>query len=181
MGRSLLTVTLSLGVLVLVCAGAKAQNLSIENHNVNTPIEFSADRLEVRRDGKVAVFSGKVNATQGDLDLKADEVRVFYNENRAPGDGRRQNVTSAVSRIDTAGNVTVRTPREQAAGDWAIYDVPRRLMTLGGTVTLQRGDTVIMGNRLVIDFDSGFSRIESAGGKGRVEGSFTPQSRSNTP
>jgi lipopolysaccharide export system protein LptA len=64
-------------------------------------------------------------------------------------------------------------------GQWAVYDVTRKIVTLGGNVELQQGDTVVKGDRLELDLASGKSRIQgldSTGGEQRVRGEFTPVS-----
>jgi lipopolysaccharide export system protein LptA len=72
----------------------------------------------------------------------------------------------------------VRSPSETAKGDFGIYDLDRRLITLIGNVQLTRQNDHISGARLVIDLDSGRAVID--GGPpgvnqsgGRVTGHFT--------
>ena len=77
----------------------------------------------------------------------------------------------------------MRSPSETAKGDFGIYDLDRRLITLIGNVRLDRQANSISGARLVIDLDSGRAVID--GGPpgvnesgGRVTGHFTvPQKR----
>jgi lipopolysaccharide export system protein LptA len=80
--------------------------------------------------------------------------------------------------------VTVRSPSETARGDFGIYDLDRKLITLIGNVQLSRGGSQIAGSRLVIDLDSGRAVIDGgpAGvgqSGGRVTGRFTVPQRGN--
>lgn len=156
-------------------AAAMAQGGRLD-HDVSQPIEFSADRLEIEGEGETATFDGKVEAVQGDLRLTADRVKVFFKTSDAPA-GARSGRRSSVSRIDAMGHVVLASGGETATGDWGIYDVDRRIITLGGKVVLTRGGTVIEGNRLELDLDLGRSKIETVpavGEQQRVRGIFQP-------
>ncbi len=81
-----------------------------------------------------------------------------------------------------SGGVVVRSPSETARGDFGIYDLNRRLITLIGAVRLERGDSRISGGRMTIDLDSGRAVVD--GGPrgvgesgGRVTGRFTVPQR----
>ena len=79
--------------------------------------------------------------------------------------------------------MVVRSPSETARGDFGIYDLNRRLITLIGSVQLQRGDSRISGGRMTIDLDSGRAVVDGgprgAGESGgRVTGRFTVPQRS---
>jgi lipopolysaccharide export system protein LptA len=78
--------------------------------------------------------------------------------------------------------VTVRSPSETARGDFGVYDLDRKLITLVGAVRLSRGGSEISGSRLVIDLNSGRAVIDGgpAGvnqSGGRVTGHFTVPKR----
>ena len=164
--------------------GAQAET-GFTNHNPDDPISFTADRLEVKKEGRVAAFIGNVDAVQGDLHLSADIIKVYYKRPEADdsedGDGSfgLAGFGGSVSRIDTSGNVLIESRGDTAKGDWAVYDIGRKIVTLGGQVVLQRQETVLRGNRLELDLESGRSTIQSSEtsqGDGRVRGEFTPAS-----
>jgi len=78
--------------------------------------------------------------------------------------------------------VTVKSPTETARGDFGIYDLDRKLITLIGNVQLNREQNQVNGARLVIDLDSGRAVVD--GGPpgvnqsgGRVNGHFTVPQR----
>jgi lipopolysaccharide export system protein LptA len=88
-----------------------------------------------------------------------------------------------IRRLDAAGGVTVRSPSETAKGEFGVYDLDRRLITLIGDVQLNRGTNQVNGSRLVIDLDTGRAVIDGgpAGvnqSGGRVTGHFTVPQRS---
>lgn len=143
------------------------------SHDASLPIEITANALQVSQTEQTAIFSGKVVATQGEMRLSADDLRVYY---RAGGGAARGGASGAISRLDAIGNVTVNARTESASGEWAVYDVDSGQITMGGKVVLKRGENIIRGEQLVIDLPSAQSRITGGpgSGDGRVKGVFVP-------
>jgi lipopolysaccharide export system protein LptA len=165
---------------VLASAGAVAQTQksnepisALKGHDSNAPIDLQADRLEVQDRADRAMFSGNVHVKQAELTLDTARLTVAYSS--AGG--------VQIDRLDASGGVTVRSPSEVAKGDFGIYDLDKKLITLVGNVMLTRQDSQIAGQRLVIDLDSGRAVIDGgpAGvgeSGGRVTGHFTvPQKK----
>jgi lipopolysaccharide export system protein LptA len=171
---------LALAGMVAVPAAMAAQT-GFSNHNAKDPIQFSADRLEVQNEGSVAKFLGKVEAVQGDMTLLSDEVRVYYQDSKSkPADAgpkASSGMTGSVTRIDSRGNVRITSRGDTAEGDWAVYDVGRQLVTMGGRVVLHQGESVVRGSRLELNLNSGQARVvglPNLQGEQRVRGEFTP-------
>jgi lipopolysaccharide export system protein LptA len=165
-----------LALALMVAPAAMAAQNGFSNHDAKDPIQFSADRLEVKKEGQVASFIGKVEAVQGDMTLLGDEVRVYYQDNPA-GAGQASGLTGSVTRLDSRGNVRITSRGDTAEGDWAVYDIGRQLVTMGGRVVLRQGDSVVRGSRLEINLDSGKARFQGLpdlAGEQRVRGEFTP-------
>ena len=128
-------------------AGAAASRRS-KGHNSNAPVDVTADRIEVQDRADRAIFAGNVHVTQADLtlDTAAADGRLFGR----PGlDGLQ------IDRLDAAGGVVVHSPSETAKGDFGIYDLDRKLITLIGNVQLTRDNNLVNGSRLVIDLELG--------------------------
>ncbi|MSO64208.1 MAG: hypothetical protein EXQ85_00120 [Alphaproteobacteria bacterium] len=135
----------------------------------NEPLRVAANYLEVQQNSQLATFSGSVEANQGDLRLRSNTLRVYYDDAAAAA------AAQAVSRIDAVGQVFLSSPSETAQGDQGVYDVTKGTITLTGSVVLTRDNNVIRGQRLVMDLNSGTSLVDSAAaGGGRVRGLFTP-------
>lgn len=149
---------------------------ALKGHDSKQPVDVEADRIEVQDRQDRAVFSGNVRVRQGNLAIDAARLRVAYRN--AAGQGLE------ILRIDADGGVQIRSPSENARGDYGIYDLDRRIITLIGSVTLNRGETSLRGQRLVMDLNSGRSTLDggTVGGSsgGRVSGRFVvPQRNSN--
>jgi lipopolysaccharide export system protein LptA len=110
------------------------------------------------------------------MTLDTPRLTVAY----SGGTGGNSNVQ--IRRLDAAGGVVVKSPTETAKGDFGVYDLDRKLITLIGNVQLIRQDNQVNGARLVIDLDSGRAVVDggppgvnSTGG--RVTGHFTVPQR----
>lgn len=166
------------GVVLAVCLlvqPAFAQSL-LPKGDSSQPIDIAADRLEVLQKDKLALFSGKVEAKQGNVRLKADEMRVHYRE-KAAGE------QNGVSKIDVNGHVFLATPQETVQGAKGVYNVDKGLITLEGSVVITRGKNVLKGNGLTYDINTGRSALQGGGtessstGGGRVRGIFVPEKK----
>lgn len=166
---------LSLALACSAPAAAQDGTSALRNHNTNAPVNVAADRIEVQDRADRAVFSGNVVATQANLTLRAARVTLAYVNTSG----------IQIKRIDASGGVTVVSPSETARGNFAIYDLEQRLITMLGGVTLTRGDSNVNGSRLVIDLDTGRAVMDARGttsNGGRVTGTFTvPQRQQSTP
>ena len=54
---------------------------------------------------------------------------------------------------------------QQATGDWAEFDTQKNIVTLGGKAKLIRGRQVVRGPKLIIDLNTGVSRMLTPGSK----------------
>jgi len=158
---------------------------ALRGHNSDAPVDVAADRIEVQDRADRAIFSGNVVVRQAQLQLNAARLTVAYSSGGA----------IEIQRIDASGGVTMRSPSETAQGQYAIYDLNRRLITLVGGVTLTRGDSRVSGGRLVLDLESGRAVMDGgnspaagdappgteAAPEGRVTGRFTVPQRKAAP
>jgi lipopolysaccharide export system protein LptA len=144
---------------------------ALKGHNSNAPVDVTADRIEVQDRADRAIFAGNVHVTQAELTLETPRLTVAYS-------GQAGGANVQIRRLDAAGGVVVKSPSETATGDFGIYDLDRKLITLIGNVQLRRQTDQVNGARLVIDLDSGRAVVD--GGPpgvnqsgGRVTGHFT--------
>ncbi len=84
-----------------------------------------------------------------------------------------------ITQIEAKGDVIINSAQDQTTtSDWALYDVPAQLVTVGGNVVLTQGQNVLKGDRLVIDLKTGESRFENPGtttAGGRIRALFVPK------
>lgn len=178
-------------VALLIAGGAMAQQAQPAKHNSNAPVDFDADHMEVHDLDHRAFLTGNVRAVQQDMTLTADRVTANYTGSMA-NSGPSGGGSPQVHRMDATGHVVVTRPTEVAHGDYGIYDLDKRLVTLIGKVTLDRtgaNASTVRGGRLVINLNTNQATMDggavggngSAGKGGRVSGRFTvPQHTDNS-
>ena len=165
------------GAILLAASAALAQSSgsvsALKGHDSNAPVDVAADRIEVQDRADRAVFAGNVKVRQGTLTLDTARLTVAYSS----GGGIQ------IRRLDAAGGITVTSPSETARGNFGVYDLDARLITLIGDVRLAREGSTINGSRLLIDLQSGRAVIDGGApgvgqSGGRVTGRFTVPQRS---
>jgi lipopolysaccharide export system protein LptA len=172
------------------------------------PIDIESDVLVVHDQQKYATFKGNVKAVQGTTTLRAKELDVHYvgggdqiatgeatpaAANGAAANGAAANGAASgdkpaaasddqqaqITKIEAKGDVIINSAQDQTTtSDWALYDVPAQLVTVGGNVVLTQGQNVLKGDRLVIDLKTGESRFENPGNTtagGRIRALFVPK------
>lgn len=175
MMRSLFTFRAAALITLGIAGVAHAQGTSaLKGHNSNAPVDVSADRVEVQDRADRAVFAGNVRVKQEELTLETARLTIAYSN------------TSGVQiqRLDASGGVVVRSPSETATGNFGVYDLNRKLITLVGNVQLVRQQSRLNGGRLVIDLTTGRAVVDGGApgvnGGGRVSGRFiVPQRGKN--
>ena len=168
------------------------------------PIDIESDVLVVHDKEKLATFKGNVKAVQGKTTLQASELDVHYSGGDRLGIGGGKSADSAgesakvtaegsedaakkakdddstqITKIEAKGNVVITSQDNQTTtSEWALYDVPSQLVTVGGNVVLTQGENVLKGDRLVIDLKTGQSRFENTASSqtgGRIRALFMPK------
>ncbi len=150
-------------ILLLLALSARAQGLA--DQDASQPIEVVADELQVDQTRNVAIFRGNVEAIQGTLVLRADEVTVVYD---LESEG-----TQTIRRIEAKGRVLLTSPEESAEAREGVYDVTAGRIVLRGDVVLTRRDNVVRGRQLVVDLRRHVATVE--GGDERVRALFRPE------
>jgi lipopolysaccharide export system protein LptA len=153
------------------------------SQNRDQPVQIEAATLEVRDKEQVATFSGDVRVQQGDTGMRCKSLVVFYE--RAGEAGSTRNTLTAetpgpggqqkIRRLEARGGVVVTQKDQTASGELGVFDMKTNTVTLVGNVVMTQGKNVLRGDRLVVNLDSGVSRVESGkNGTGRVQGLFQP-------
>ena len=143
-----------------------------QRHNTDAPIDFGADHIELQDKANRGVLSGNVSVKQAEMTLNAARMTVIYSGQVVGGNPQ-------VTRLDASGGVTVRRPDQTARGQYAIYDLNRRVITMLGAVTLTQGTNTVNGGRLTINLDTGRAVIDgsSVGGSSGATSAGTTQTR----
>ncbi len=169
------TISLMTAFLLALGIGAGAGwAQDVSGYDTSLPIEISADTLEHQQEQKIAIFTGNVDAVQGELNLRADKLIVHYRADSGE--------SNEITLIEAFGNVFLSSPTEMAQGANGVYNLDTDRVELTGMVVLTRGDNVIRGDRLDMDLITGKSRVsgQTPGNdgvvpdSGRVKALFVP-------
>ena len=123
-------------------------------------MDITAEHLEVYDSERRAVFSGDVDAAQGDANLRSDRLEVFF-AGRSGGSGGGAASWGQVDRVIATGDVFYVTPDEVARGDRAVYELTSDTIIMTGGVTLTRGRDVITGSCIIVDLETRNTQINS--------------------
>jgi lipopolysaccharide export system protein LptA len=146
------------------------------------PVRITSATLEVRDKSKMAIFKGDVLVTQGETEVRCNELVVFYDDEKEKGDksGAKKVASSdptargqqQIRRMEAKGNVVVTQKDQRAVGDRAEFDMRSNTVTLIGNVVITNADNVVRGTRMIVDLTTGVARMGETGGGTRVEGIF---------
>ena len=132
-----------------------------EESEPKAPIRITADRLEsVHQQGWVD-FIGHVQATQADVVMTADRMRVFYQYK----DDSSEEVAK-IQRIVSEGNVRIVFDNETrtAEADRAVYEADQQVLELsGGDAKVWSGKNIVRGKKITVFYAEKRSVVEGAG------------------
>ena len=137
---------------ILVLSGGRVRLVTKDD-------EITADRqLEYWEKKQMAVARGNASAVRGDKRLRADVLAAYFRKDK---DGK-----SAIYRIEAFDNVRIKTAKDNARADRAVYNVQSGIATLTGSVKIVRGETHLRGCRAEINLNTGISKLFGCGPPG---------------
>lgn len=152
----------ALSLTLMMAAPAYAQEGSRPLLGGDEPVEIVSDRLEVREEENIAIFTGNVQLVQGDLTLRTVRMVVHYS---SEGGGSLSNTATEVERIEAEGSVYLKSGAQVATGERGHFDMQSDTMVLTGSeVVLTEGPNVVKGCRLTMNMGTGQSQVDGCGG-----------------
>lgn len=178
-GAGLAFMTLAAGAALAQTSQTKMPGLQLSG---NEPIQIESDKLEVRQNENIAIFSGNVTVVQGKTLLKAGKMTVFY----AKGTGSATTGSANIDKLDVEDTVYVKSETQVATGDRGTFDMKKEVLVLTGKkVVLTDGPNVLVGCKLTVQMQTGEAQFVGCEGggdtSGRVIMSLTPGSANQQP
>ncbi len=130
-------------------------------------VEIESDRMEIKDEENISIFTGNVIAKRPDMKLNAAKLVAHYADVKQ-ADGSTKN---EISSFDATGNVVIVTNRQKVTGNSATLNYATNDLVVTGNVTVTQGSTVLKGPKLEANLDT--DKMVMTGG--RVKGSFVPQ------
>ncbi len=140
------------------------------------PIDITADQQEAFQGEQRIVYSGHVQAIQGQDRLRTPRLTIFYTK-RAPGapappPGSAGADVGKVKRMEAEGPVFFNNADQNATGDHGVYVAADDTITLTGHVVLTQGKDVSTGDRLVIQQKTHHAQLYTGSSSPRIRSVF---------
>lgn len=156
--------------IMFFAAGAGAAGKS------STPIRIEADRMVSREQTNSVLFTGHVDARQGDLVIRTDEMTVLYAKNKNKT-GKVRSGSGKVWKLLCKGNVEITKGDWLGTGKRMEYLAADRKIILSGGAKAWQGKNMVAGKTITYYLDEGRSVVEqNKRTGGRVEAVIHPES-----
>ncbi len=138
------------------------------------PINIEADRMKSDQQKNLVTFTGNVDARQGDLIIKADQMTVSY----ASGSDKPGNFAAAnVAKIHASGRVTISNKTWTAKADSLDFYTAEKKAHLIGNAEARQGQNTVSGESIILFLKEGRSVVEGgSNGDDRVKAVIYPKS-----
>ena len=139
-------------------------------------IQIIADKMVTNNAEKFADFIGDVRASQGNLVITSERLRIYYRAE--PGADKGQTGSrESIERFVASGNVQVASERYKARADQAEYDLDTKVFVLSGeNSTVTSGKNILTGSKITLYRKDGQLKVESSQQK-RVKAVFYPKGK----
>lgn len=146
----------------------------IAAENPQPPIHIEADRMVSQEQDHAVIFSGNVDAKQGTLLIRTDEMTVYYSPSndgeQTPGAG------GDIKKLICKGNVQISQGDWLGTGGRMDYYAQERKVVLSKKAKAWQGQNMVAGKTITYFLDDGRSIVEgpvSADGKAGKGGKKT--------
>lgn len=165
--RAVLALGLALGATAALPQGTTPMFGGVLD-DTNDPLDIRSLVLErTTVDGaQIFLFTGSVVALRGDMEIRANSLRITV-----PEGGR-----NSFDRLEATGNVVIVSGTQRASAARAVMDMARQTITMTGNVQLSDGANQMNGETFTVDLATGMWRLE-APDTGRVQTVITPGAR----
>lgn len=147
-------------------------------NSANTPIHVEADRMESIQKDNAVLFTGNVEAKQGELVINSDRMTVYYPDSKEKRKSGEQ--SQKIKKLVAAGNVEIQNEGWIATGDNVEYFESERKALLTGNTKVWQDNNMVTGERIWLYLDEGKSIVERGSKNGeRVKAFFYPGGENN--
>ena len=163
------TMFLSSGVLAEDVPQKKGTNQADEQ------IQIVADKLITNSTEKFAEFVGDVRASQGNLVINSERLRIYYHDD--PRNNNQIGGQESIKQIIASGNVKVSFEEYKAETDQVEYDPDTQVLVFTGeNSTMTSGKNILTGSKISVDRKNGQIKVEGISHK-RVKAVFYPKEK----
>ncbi len=162
-----------LGMVLLLVLPAR----ECRSEDSSAPIHIEADRMVSQEQNNSVVFIGNVDARQGGVVIRADEMTVYYTRGK---DKKKKQSTSQVKKLICRGHVEISQGDWLGTGKRMDYFANERKVILSGDAKAWQGQNMVSGKTIIYYLDEKRSIVEQDKSKpGRVKAVIHPDSDKN--
>jgi lipopolysaccharide export system protein LptA len=142
----------------------------------NEPIHIEADRMVSQEQENSVVFIGNVDARQGKVTIRSDEMTVYYSQ---ANKSKPRSQSSQVKKLICRGNVEITQDDWLGTGKRMDYFAKDRKVILSGDAKAWQGQNMVSGKTIIYYLDEKRSVVEQDQSKpGRVKAVIHPEADS---
>ncbi|BBO86938.1 lipopolysaccharide transport periplasmic protein LptA [Desulfosarcina ovata] len=135
-------------------------------------IHITSQRLTSDTANNQAEFIGNVRATQGETQITADSLKIFFSEKSGATDA---SPAQSMEKLVATGNVEIKFDNRLAVARQAVYITAKRVLILTGPgATVTSGDNIITGETITFYREDGRFTVEG-GRNGQVKATILPE------
>ena len=134
-------------------------------------IHITSQRLISDQANNVAEFIGNVRANQGETEIVADSLKIFFSRKSGDSDA---SPAQSLDKLVATGNVEIKFDNRLAVARQAVYITAQRVLILNGPgASVTSGENTITGETITFYRADGRFTVEG-GAKGRVNAVILP-------
>ncbi len=124
----------------------------------NSPIHIEANRMTSTERTNSVVFTGEVDAKQGDVRIRSDEMTVYYTQ--ADNDKKAEKTSSQqVEKLVSIGHVEITRGEWLGTSEKMVYLSKERQVILTDNAKAWQGKNMVSGEKIVYYLDEGRSEV----------------------
>jgi len=123
------------------------------------PIQIEADHMTATEKSSSVVFTGNVDARQGNVRIRSDKMTVYYTKADENNQKDAKKTPQQVEKLICLGNVEVTRDEWLGTGKKMIYLSKERQVILIDGAKAWQGQNVVSGGKIIYYLDEGRSEV----------------------
>ncbi len=131
----------------------------------DAPIHVESNRMTSTEKSNSVVFTGEVDAKQGDVRIRTDEMTVFYtaaDDTKAKKDDKKK-TSQQVEKLLCNGNVEITRGEWLGTAKKMVYLSKERQVILTDNAKAWQGQNMVSGDKIIYYLDEGRSEVVGSG------------------
>lgn len=148
----------------------------------NNPIHITSDRFDAYTEKRIAVFSGNVVVTKGDMTITTDEFCLYYKKGVTGGAKTNHFMSPGVAqsgdieKIEAKGNVTIKQQEKIVTGGNAVFFNDEQKIIITENPVMKDGENEITGDTIIFYMAENKGIVKSSSNQ-RVTATIYPEEK----